>query len=82
MKPAQVPRRSLLPLLVLVLLAGLVIGAEIAEILPAATGTITLIGDPALADRYGRALAARGLRATVHTGEACALAGLALLETP
>jgi 2-dehydro-3-deoxygalactonokinase len=63
-------------------LSGLVIGAEIAEILPAATGTITLIGDPALADRYNRGLAARGLGATVHTGEACALAGLALLETP
>ena len=63
-------------------LSGLVIGAEIAEILPAATGDITLIGDPALADRYVRALAARGLSATVHTGEACSLAGLALLETP
>ncbi|AJP72495.1 2-dehydro-3-deoxygalactonokinase [Sphingomonas hengshuiensis] len=63
-------------------LSGLVIGAEIAEIAPAATGEIALIGDPALVERYSQALAARSLTATAYTGDACSLAGLALLETP
>jgi 2-dehydro-3-deoxygalactonokinase len=64
-------------------LSGLVIGAEIAEIAeiaPRAAGGITLIGDPALVERYAKALVAVGLYATSHTGEACALAGLTLLE--
>jgi 2-dehydro-3-deoxygalactonokinase len=63
-------------------LSGLVIGAEIAEIADRVTGRVALIGDTALTDRYFRALAGIDLRPETHDGEACALAGLALLETP
>ncbi|MEG3175065.1 2-dehydro-3-deoxygalactonokinase [Sphingomonas sp. RB3P16] len=62
-------------------LSGLLIGREIAELAPAPGETVSLIGDPRLAARYDRALAARGIAATLLDGDACALAGLALLET-
>ena len=60
-------------------LSGLLIGREVAEADPG--GRVALIGDPRLAARYARALAARGITATLLDGDACALAGLALLET-
>ncbi len=64
-------------------LSGLIIGREVAEAVAAfpATHEIALVGDPALAARYLPALAAHGLTATLHDGDACALAGLALPET-
>lgn len=61
-------------------LSGLVIAAEIAEIKAVAIGEIALIGDPALIERYRRALASWNLTATPYAGEACSLAGLPLLE--
>ncbi|MET3759731.1 2-dehydro-3-deoxygalactonokinase [Sphingomonas sp. UYEF23] len=62
-------------------LSGLLIGREVAEVAPAAGETIGLIGDPALCARYARALTARGIDTKLLDGDACALAGLALLET-
>ena len=38
------------------------------------------IGDPALVARYGAALAQRGVPMRVMDGEACAIAGLRLLD--
>lgn len=60
-------------------LSGLVIAAEIAEIEAVAIGEIALIGDPALIERYSRALAVWNLSATPYAGDACSLAGLRLL---
>lgn len=62
-------------------LSGLLIGREIAEVAPAAGETVGLIGDPMLCDRYARALAARGIDTNLLDGDACVLAGLALMET-
>ncbi|TPG54127.1 2-dehydro-3-deoxygalactonokinase [Sphingomonas glacialis] len=62
-------------------LSGLLIGREIAELAPTAGETVGLIGDPALCDRYARALAARGIDTNLLDGDACVLAGLALMET-
>ncbi len=63
-------------------LSGLVIGSEVGEILDAspAPPALTLVGDPALSARYARALAGAGATATTLDGDACALAGLHLLE--
>ncbi len=64
-------------------LSGLLIGSEIAEALAdgAPEGPIALIGDPRLAERYRTALAGQGATVLALDGDACALAGLALLET-
>lgn len=64
-------------------LSGLLIGCEIAEMrdmLGEAQG-VTLIGDARLSARYGQALDGMGQPLTMLDGDACALAGLALLET-
>lgn len=63
-------------------LSGLLIGHEVREALADDTGKarITLIGDPALTDRYARALAAFGAPSDPLDGDACALSGLQLLE--
>jgi 2-dehydro-3-deoxygalactonokinase len=58
--------------------SGLLIGAEIAEMGP--RGAAVVIGDHKLAARYGRALERRGARMRSMDGEACAIAGLKLLD--
>jgi 2-dehydro-3-deoxygalactonokinase len=64
-------------------LSGLLIGREIAEGLETHGGQpLTLIGDPALTQRYGVALEAVGAHARRLEGEACVLAGLDLGEAP
>jgi 2-dehydro-3-deoxygalactonokinase len=64
-------------------LSGLLIGAEIAAmpgLLGISPGTpIAVVGDPALCDRYGRALRGRGWQADMFDGEAAVLSGLAAL---
>lgn len=63
-------------------LSGLIIGCEtIAATAMSDTVRIGLIGDPRLTARYAQALAAQGHATTPYDGDACALAGLALLET-
>ena len=64
-------------------LSGLLIGAEVAAT-PALLGLarpshVVIIGDPALCNLYGRALAHRGTPASLFDGEAAVLAGLAAL---
>ncbi|MGA0604770.1 2-dehydro-3-deoxygalactonokinase [Phenylobacterium sp. VNQ135] len=61
-------------------LSGLLIGAEVAAT-PALLGCtgdepVSLLGDAKLCGLYARALAARGIEADVHDGEAAAVAGL------
>jgi 2-dehydro-3-deoxygalactonokinase len=62
-------------------LSGLLIGREIAEVAAAPGETVSLIGDPRLAARYAQALAGYDITPILLDGDACALAGLALLET-
>ena len=64
-------------------LSGLLVGREVGEAIAtlAPDERVTLIGDPALCARYHRALATFGVDATLLDGDACALAGLALMET-
>lgn len=62
-------------------LSGLLIGREVAEVAADSGESVGLIGDPALCARYARALAAWGIATHLLDGDACALAGLALLET-
>ena len=63
-------------------LSGLIIGSEIVGAVSAfAADHVGLIGDPALTARYARGLAAHAHPTTSYDGDACALAGLALLET-
>lgn len=63
-------------------LSGLLIGTEVAEMRAAATlpRAVTLIGDVALTERYRQALEGFGIVCAVLDGEACALAGLGLLD--
>lgn len=65
-------------------LSGLIIGCEVAEATAsfAAERGVALVGDPKLAAHYEHALGLQGIRATIHDGDASALAGLALAETP
>ena len=58
--------------------SGLLIGAEIVEMAP--QDTVLAIGDPALLARYREALAQRGVPMHCMDGEACAIAGLRLLD--
>ena len=63
-------------------LSGLLIGSEMAEMrsanrLPAG---VTIIGEPALARRYAQGLASYGVETMVLDGEACALAGLRIID--
>ena len=61
------------------LLSGLLIGAEVHSMrahLQASGSVPTLIGEPALTDRYARALARFGTEARVLDGDRCVLAGL------
>ena len=60
-------------------LSGLLIGAEVASmagVLESAAGVVTLIGEPALAAFYLRALTDRGISAHALDGDRCVLAGL------
>jgi 2-dehydro-3-deoxygalactonokinase len=59
-------------------LSGLLIGAEIVEMAP--EGTVLVIGDAGLTARYGEALARRGVPMRAMDGEACAIAGLRLID--
>lgn len=63
-------------------LSGLLIGTEVAEIRRAATlpRSVTLIGETALTERYRQALERFGIVCAVLDGEACAFAGLGLLD--
>ncbi|WP_225007179.1 2-dehydro-3-deoxygalactonokinase [Novosphingobium percolationis] len=58
-------------------LSGLLIGAEVAQFAPD-TGSVVVVGAPALAALYARALTARGLAFTAVDGDAAVLAGLTL----
>jgi 2-dehydro-3-deoxygalactonokinase len=58
--------------------SGVLIGAELATMKP--HGSVTIIGEPELADRYSRALADQGLRPTILDAEKCTIAGLRLLD--
>ncbi|HEU4651224.1 MAG TPA: 2-dehydro-3-deoxygalactonokinase, partial [Croceibacterium sp.] len=61
--------------------SGLLIGSEVAG--PRSTppeGPVTVIGDPGLTARYASALDHFGLPHTVADGDACAIAGLGLLD--
>jgi 2-dehydro-3-deoxygalactonokinase len=60
------------------LISGLLIGAEIAEMAP--QGPVAVIGESRLTARYAEALASRGVAANCAGGEACAIAGLGLLD--
>ncbi|MEO7914545.1 MAG: 2-dehydro-3-deoxygalactonokinase [Novosphingobium sp.] len=68
------------------LLSGLLIGGEVAEMRAEGrlSGGVTLIGETALTDRYAKALSAFGATLggadTRQSGDACALAGLELLD--
>lgn len=58
--------------------SGVLIGAEIAAMEP--QGRIMVVGEPALAARYSRALAHRGLEPAMLDAEECTIAGLRLLD--
>lgn len=59
-------------------LSGLLVGTEVAELAP--QGLVTVIGAPELSGRYAEALARHGAEARPMDGEACAIAGLRLLD--
>ncbi len=66
------------------LLSGLLIGGEFAEALALAgeqAARIALIGDPGLSALYAQAAGRHGLTVSHLDGDACAIAGLALLDT-
>lgn len=66
------------------LLSGLLIGSEFREALALAGGApdrLVLIGDPGLAALYTQAAARHALPATLLDGDACAIAGLARLDS-
>lgn len=58
--------------------SGMLIGAEVSEMAP--RGPVVVIGAPDLAARYGEALARRGEQVRRMDSEACAIAGLKLLD--
>jgi 2-dehydro-3-deoxygalactonokinase len=58
--------------------SGVLIGAELAAI--DRDDHVTVIGEPELAARYARAVAARGLECTLLDAEDCTIAGLRLLD--
>ena len=58
--------------------SGMLIGAEIAEMAP--RGPVVVIGAPDLAARYDEALTRCGVQGRYMDGEACAIAGLRLLD--
>jgi len=66
-------------------LSGLLIASDVAGALTqfdSAGGPITIVGDPALSERYRLALARQGIASELLGGEACALAGLSALFQP
>jgi 2-dehydro-3-deoxygalactonokinase len=60
--------------------SGLLIGAEVRAHARSGPGAVTMIGDPELTARYDHALECFGLSSTTLDGEACAIAGLRLLD--
>jgi 2-dehydro-3-deoxygalactonokinase len=58
--------------------SGVLIGAEIAQMVP--RGPVTIIAAPELAARYSRALVHHGLEPTILDAEECTIAGLRLLD--
>lgn len=58
--------------------SGLLIGAEISEMAP--QGSVLVIGAPELAARYDNALGRRGAQVRRMDADACAIAGLRLLD--
>lgn len=65
-------------------LSGLVIGSEVREMVEGQEdferGQVTIIGDPQLAARYELALGGQGFTMQRVDGDACAIAGLGLLD--
>ena len=62
-------------------LSGLAIGGEVVEMVASApVKAVTIIGDPRLAARYEAVLAGYGTVVSRADGDACALAGLGLLD--
>lgn len=63
-------------------ISGLLIGGEISEVRAtlALLGPVAIIGSPELTVRYVEALARAGIGARAYDGDACVLAGLALLS--
>ena len=62
-------------------LSGLLIGAELATVAASTSlGSVHIIGSGPLAERYGKAAATLGIQATIHDGDALAVAGLARLR--
>jgi 2-dehydro-3-deoxygalactonokinase len=63
-------------------LSGLLIGAEISDMIESRTGVehVTVIGDTALAALYERAFKARGVGTEILDGSVCVLAGLRRLQ--
>jgi 2-dehydro-3-deoxygalactonokinase len=60
--------------------SGLLIGTETRSEMLSGPKSMVMIGDPGLTARYSEALARWGASATVMDGEACAIAGLRLLD--
>lgn len=64
-------------------LSGLIIGADVAAA-PGVLGVqgvpVAVLGEPHLCRAYARALAAAGVDATIHEGDAASIAGLAALQ--
>lgn len=59
-------------------LSGLLIGAEVATLGQRfCTSAVTLVGEPALNARYGRAMKARGMMVNSCSGDEALLAGMA-----
>jgi 2-dehydro-3-deoxygalactonokinase len=60
--------------------SGLLIGVEVRAHARSGAGAVVMIGEPELTALYGQALECFGLSATALDGEACAIAGLGLLD--
>ncbi len=60
--------------------SGLLIGTEVRARMKSRRRAVVMIGDAGLTARYGEALAFREVNASVLDGEACAVAGLRLLD--
>jgi 2-dehydro-3-deoxygalactonokinase len=60
--------------------SGLLIGTEVRARMHSRPRAVVMIGEAGLTARYGEALAFHGVNASVLDGEACAVAGLRLLD--
>lgn len=60
--------------------SGLLIGTEVRARIRSAPNAVAMIGEPGLTSLYGTALASCGAATSALDGEACAIAGLRLLD--